>query len=119
MEACSKEEMEKFIVNCGYEYTSDIFILFTNVYIRVLCTKQTVTQHPGNTVSHISNTHDEYLCWNYKTGLRRHVSVDTFRLQFKVFQFMKENHDDFQEKLLEEILDHNLYTLAIHSEHLL
>jgi hypothetical protein len=119
MITCSREEMNQYVINSGYIYTSDIFILLTNVYMRVLSEKQYALKHPGNVMEHILRQSDLYLCWNYKTGVRRYVDVDTFRTQFKLYTFIKDTHEDAMDNLFQEILDNDLSAFAIHSEHML
>lgn len=119
MITCSNEEMQKYIIDCGFEYTGDIFILLTNVWIRVGCQEMEVTSHPGDVVVYKTRYFDKYLCWNYKTNVRREVNADTFRLQFKVFNVIKETHSDYHDNILQEILDNDLMQFAYHSEHLL
>lgn len=119
MNICSSEEMDNYIVNNGLEYTSDIFILFTNVYIRVTHSELEVITNPGADVTYIERTRDKYLCWNYITKNRRELDYDTFWLQFKAFKIVKELNEDFADELLKEILDNELTPFALNSEHLL
>lgn len=119
MITCSNGEMQKYVADCGYIYTSDTFILLTNVYMRVLSEKQYVIKHPGDVIEHILRQSDLYLCWNYKTGVRRYVDYDTFRTQFKLYQFLKEEHETFMDEVFQEVLDNDLSAFAIHSEHML
>lgn len=120
MNSYDSTKVNQHVINCGYEYTNDIFILFGNVYIRVLVTKQYTTQHPGNVVIHRSVQSDDYLCYCYAMqGTLRHVDAKTFYTQFSVFKLLKQNHPDFQDQMIQEILDNNLSAFAFMSEHLL
>jgi hypothetical protein len=119
MITCSKEDLKLYVVECGYEYTSDIFFLFGNVYMRLLVTKHYVTKHPGNVIVHRQVQSNEYLCWNYENGVRRSVEVKDYTTQLKAFLLIKELHDDYLDKLTETILENDLSTFAFKSELLL
>jgi hypothetical protein len=115
MEICTREEMEQYIINCGSEKTGDVFIINTNVYWRLLDTKQYVTKHPFDVIVHKTVTSNVYFCWNYQTHNRRYIDFDTFQTQLKVFKFINEDecaHSD----LIEEILNNDLTSIAIISE---
>lgn len=112
------EDMIAYIAKCGYEYTTDIFIVESNVYIRALETKQHVIQHPGGLVTHKTTTNNVYLAWCYKTHHKRTIDFDTFMTQFNFFRYVRDHHDDYRDKITDAIFDNNLFTLAIQSEHL-
>lgn len=118
MHTCSIKEMREYVFSCGLEYTTDIFIIEGNVYIRTLETKQYVIKHPGNVVVLKTSTKDVYLCWSYITHVRRYVDSSTFWTQYRFFDYVKRHHSDYKEKMLDAILDNDLFTLAIKSEHL-
>jgi len=118
MNTCSIEEMKTFVFNCGHELTSDLFIIEGNVYWRMLKTEHHVIQHPGNIVVHKTITSDVYFCWCYITKVRRFIDVKTFRTQFQYFSYVKRNHNDYMDKLCDAVMEHNLFDIAIRSEHL-
>ena len=117
-ECCNAQEMMSYVINCGYEYTSDIFFIEGNVYCRLLQTHQYTQQFPGNVVVHKTVTTNVYFCWSYVTNIRRYLDVKDFYIQFKYFKLIKQNHPDYFDKLLDTIAEHDLSSLAFTSEHL-
>lgn len=118
MRNSNENQIRQFIVNCGHDFTNDIFILEGNVYWRLLEEKQTVIQHPGGAVSYCTRVSNAYLAWCYTENTRRYITHDCFNTQFKIFKFLKDTHENFIDDLTKEILDHDLSSIAILSEHL-
>jgi hypothetical protein len=118
MNICNLEEMQQYVINCGYIPTHDVFIVEGNVYWRLLTEKQYALKHPGDIMSYRLIQSDIFFCWNYKTGIRRYLDANTFRTQFKLFQFLKDTYEGYKDDLIQEILDNNLTTIIIYSEHL-
>lgn len=110
----TQKPLAEYVVNCGYEYTDDIFIVPANVYIRAIETKQYVTQHPGNVVNHRQVSSNKYICWNYGTGLTREIDIMTYNTQLTLFRFLQEDKD-FNDTIMIEILDQDLSQLASQS----
>jgi hypothetical protein len=102
----------------GSEITSNIFILPTCVYIRMITDKQHVTEHPGGIVEHRRIQYDEYICWDYKAGSKRYVDSKTFYNQLRKFKDLLITDENFRDKLVEEILNNDLSTFAFTSEHM-
>ena len=96
-----------------------IFILFTNVYIRAITTKQYTLKTCGDVVSHRAVFSNVFLCWNYKTNVRSSIDAKTFYTQLTAFNLMKNLHEDFEDTLMEEILNNDLSLIATKSELLL
>lgn len=119
MKTYSKQEVNQYIINSGFEYTTDIFILFGNVYIKIISYKQYALKSPNNIMTYKQSSSYLYLCWNYKTGVKRYVDFDTFSTQFRAFNLMKTTWDNFYDLMIEEILNNDLESFAFQSEHLL
>jgi hypothetical protein len=118
MHTCELNEMKQYVINCGYEHTDDIFIVEGNLYMKFVQIKQYAIRHPHKVMEYRQSSTYVYFCWNYETKVRRYLTYDQFKIQFDFFQFMKENHSDFIDKLLTEILDHDLTSIMINSIHL-
>lgn len=112
------EDFYTEVFNGGGEYTSDVFILLKNVYVRHLVTTYTVKSLHGDLIERRTTQSDRFVCWCYKTGIRREVDAKTFYTQFKLFKYLKETHEDFIDDLVEEMLNNNLTQFAFLSEHM-
>jgi len=106
----------EYIVNCGDTLTTDVFILPSNVYCRLVKTDYHIIKHFDSSTFKEVN-YNVYLCWNYETGLKRFITFDEFNVQFKAYCLFK-THDDFQDCLIQEILDKDLFEIAAQSEHM-
>jgi hypothetical protein len=121
MNTCNNStELINFItVNGGDTITGDIFVVEGNVYCRILNNKQYVSKTYQDVVIHRTVQSDLYLCWNYNTFIRRYIDSNTFYTQLKVFKLLKENHENFMDDLVLEMLNKDLLCFAIQSEHML
>ena len=55
MEIKCLKDLYTHVINCGYIYTDDIFIVPSNVYLRVLETKQHTTKYPHGPVTSLTS----------------------------------------------------------------
>lgn len=114
MEIKCLKDLYTHVINCGYIYTDDIFIVPSNVYLRVLETKQHTTKYPHGPVTHLQVTKDRYMCWSYYTNLKREIDSNTYYTQLKLYNLMKTDKD-FYNSLLQDVIIHNLTSLAFKS----
>lgn len=115
---CNSDAVRSYVINCGHEFTNNVFFVMENIYCQLLQTKQYTTQHPGNIVEHRTVISYVYFYWSYRTGGRGYMSAEDFFTQFRLFKFLKENHENFIEDTLEDIIENDLTGIAMLSEHL-
>jgi len=108
------KNIQEYVVNCGYEYTDDIFIVPSNVYLRAIEFKQHVTKYPFNVIQHTQTSSSKYICWNYELKTIREITFDVFLTQMKFFSFLKEDNDFF-DTIVKEILNQDLSEIASQS----
>lgn len=115
---CSTGTIRNYVINCGYKTTSNVFFVMQNVYWEFLQTKQYTQEYPNKVIIHRQVQSSVYFYWSYRTGKRGYMTFDEFQTQLRLFKFLKSNHQDFMEKLLDSLVEHDLVGIALESEHL-
>jgi len=120
MNVCDYAGMQEHIISCGYKHTSNVFFVEDRMYWEFLTEKQSVIiNYEGALPIHKLTQSSVYFSWNYISGVRSYVDYNTFQTQLKLFKFFKETHEDYMDNLVEELLNKDLSSIAIMSEHML
>ena len=116
--SCNSEAVEQLVTKLGNRMTNNIFFVENNVWFETLKTELFIIKNLGGTITHKTVQSSEYFAWDYTTNTRRQTDSKTFYTQLSLYKFFRDNHEGYMDKLFEELLNHDLTSIAIISEHL-